>query len=160
MIEDIEQRIIERLGADIDGIDPITRTRATADGGTIEAPVQIKSYPSLPTDALLKTLSAAGTVLVRYTGSRYSKPRRGIGFFVQDRTMLYEVMCLSDSLLPSSAASGIYRMLDLAADRLIGHRPEGAIDDIELVQDEYVGETRGSWEYGIIISVKTQKRVQ
>ena len=157
-IEQIELGIIERLGADIDGVDPITRQRATIDGGSVAAPVQIKSYPAIPSESSLKSLSASGALLVRYTGSRYGKARSGTGFFVQDRTMLFEVVCVSESLLPASMASGIYRMLDLAALRLIGFRPDGAVGDIELVQDDYLAETKGTWEYGVVVAVKTQTR--
>jgi hypothetical protein len=154
--EQIELGIIDRLGAAIDGIESITRQRATSDGRFIDAPVQIKSYPAHPNDTSLKSLSASGALLVRYTGSRYGKARKGAGFFVQDRTMLYEVVCVSESLIPASMSSGIYRMLDLAALRLIGFCPEGAVGDIELVQDDYLSETKGTWEYGIVVSVKAQ----
>lgn len=158
MIAEIEQSIIERLGADIDGFEPLTRPRGTADGTIVNAPVQIKSFPSNPSSTAIKSLSASGAVLVRYIGSRYGDPRVGKDFFVQDRSMLFEVVCLADSLLPASVSSGIYEMLEGAGNRLIGFHPESAVGVISLVQDDYQSENSGTWEYGIIIAVPSQKR--
>lgn len=158
-IADIEQALIDRLRAEIEGVDPLVKSLAGPDGSVVDVPVQIKSYPSSPTESTLKTLAAAGAVLVRYTGSRYAKPRQGTGWMVQDRSMLFEVLAVADSLLPAAASSGIYRLLDVAALRLIGHVPEGATGMIELVQDDYVAETKGSWEYGLIVSVPAQLRM-
>ena len=160
-ITDIEQALIARLQADLgeDGPAVITRTMAGPDGDPIEVPVQIKSYPPKPNDLTLKTLAASGAVLVRYSGSKYGAPIVGQGWMVQDRAMLFEIHTVSETLLPAAASSGIYEMLDLAAVRLIGHRPDSACGLIELVQDDYVLEKGGSWEYGLIVSVPTQIKV-
>jgi hypothetical protein len=159
MIADIEQGIIARLQAEISGIAQIVKMMAGPDGNPVAVPVQIKSYPPTPNDMTLKTLASAGSVLVRYTGSRYGKARKGTSWMVQDRMMLFEILIVSDSLLTSASATGIYSMLDLAGTRLMGYQPSGATGVIELVQDDYVAETKGSWEYGLIISVPTQRKV-
>ncbi len=158
----MELALIARLQADLgeDGPAAITRTMAGPDGNPITVPVQIKSYPSKPNDLTLKTLAASGAVLVRYSGSKYGSPIVGKDWLVQDRAMLFEIHTVSETLLPEAALSGIYEMLDLAALRLVGHKPAGACSLIELAQDDYVMEKGGSWEYGLIVSVPTQIKVK
>jgi hypothetical protein len=157
-ITDIEQALITRLQAELgeDGPALITRSMAGPAGTPVTVPVPIKSYPSKPNDQALKTLASSGAVLVRYFGSKYGSPRYPEGLMVQDRAMLFEVHTVSETLIPEAASSGIYDMLDLAALRLIGHQPDGACGYIELVQDDYVMEKGGAWEYGLIVSVPVQ----
>ena len=156
-ITSIEDALKTRLAEDIDGIDPLQRMMAKPGGQSVAVPVKISSYPRKPTESVLKSLSASGAVLVRYAGSRFGKMRVGDGWVVQDREMLFEVLCVSDSLLAEDAHVGIYALLDNAEDRLMGYQPDGAVSGIEIVQDDYVSERSGSWEYGVMVSVKTQK---
>jgi hypothetical protein len=158
MINNIEQALITRLQDDLGatGPDQITRSMAGPAGTPVTVPVPIKSYPSKPNDLTLKTLASSGAVLVRYSGSKYGSPRYPEGLMVQDRVMLFEVHTVSETLLPEAASSGIYDILDLAALRLIGHKPAGSCGCIELVQDDYVMEKGGAWEYGLIVSVPVQ----
>jgi hypothetical protein len=153
----IEQALKDRLLEDIDGIDQLVKLVTKPDGTKVEVPVQVKSYPRKPSEQTLKTLSSAGAVLVRYAGSKYGKSRKGSGWIVQDREMIFEVLCISDSLLAEDAHVGIYALLDNCGDRLIDYQPTGSVAGIELVQDDYLSERSGSWEYGILVSVKTQK---
>ena len=77
---------------------------------------------------------------------------------MQDRELSFEVICVSNCLLDEDAAKGIYEILDIASDRLIGHVPAGAVGPVSLIRDDYLSELDGSWEYGIIVSVPVQKR--
>jgi len=152
-----ERAIIARLQADLIGIEPLTRTVRKGDGSTVEAPIKVESYPKKPQKGTLKTLAASGAVLVRYTGSKYKPPRRNSRMTVQDRQMFFELLIVADSLLAEDQAKGIYESLDLAADRVLDYVPPGCTAGIELVQDDYLNEQDGSWEYGLLISVWTQK---
>jgi hypothetical protein len=154
-ITDTEQGIISRLMEEIDGVDPLTRARALGDGTIVQVPVRVESYPANPSAASLKMLSASGAVLVRYAGSKYGEHRRGPGWIVQDRTMLFEIICIAESLLATNAAAGIYALLDAAALRLLGYAPPGATNVMTLEQDDYLSEAQGAWEYGLIVAVPT-----
>lgn len=158
-ISAIESALKSRLEKDLaaEGIDPLQRTMAKADGSSVAVPVPVRSFPRKPSETTLKTLSASGAVLVRYAGSKYGKARKGAGWMVQDREMFFEVLCVADSLLAEDAHVGVYGLLDNVGSRLAGHQPSGSVAPIELVQDDYISETAGSWEYGLIVSVKTQR---
>ncbi len=152
----IEESIKTRLGAVITGVPNLVKVMPKTDGSTVEVPVKIDSYPRQPSEQILVSLASSGAVVVRYTGSKYLAKRVVGSITVQDRTMMYECLVFSDSLQARDTGTGIYELLDLAALRLIGYKPDGAVDGIELVQDDYVEERKGSWTYGILVSVKTQ----
>jgi hypothetical protein len=152
----IEEALKDRLAADIQGLAALEKVMAKPDGSQVTVPIRIESYPKQPSEQILLALASSGAVVVRYTGSGYS-PRRDVGTVsVQDRTMRYEVLVFSDTLQARDTGSGIYQLLDLVALRLIGHKPAGCVDGIELERDDYVEERKGSWTYGILITLKTQ----
>ena len=153
----IEEAIKDRLGAEIEGVPALVKLMPQLDGSLIDVPIRIESYPKQPSEQILIALAASGAVVVRYTGSAYSTRRDVAGTIsVQDRTMRYEVLVFSDTLQARDTGSGIYELLDLVALRLIGHKPDCCIDGIELERDDYVEERKGSWTYGILLTVKTQ----
>lgn len=156
-IINIESQIKGRLTADLPGVERLVKTVSKPDGSTVDVPLKVGSYPKKPTESGLKTLAAAGAVLTRFVGSRYGSPRDVDGVRVQDRDMTYEVLCLADSLLDEDAAKGVYEILDAAADRLVGFQPADAVGAIVLLRDDYVQETAGTWEYGILVSLTAQK---
>jgi len=156
-IVNIEDQIRGRLTADLPGVDRLVKSARRLDGTLVEVPLKVASYPKKPTENGLKTLAAAGAVLTRFVGSRYGSPRDVEGVRVQDREMNYEVLCLADSLLDEDAARGVYEILDAAADRLVGFQPADAVGPIVLLRDDYVQETSGTWEYGILVSLTAQK---
>ena len=156
LITDIEESIKARLGAEITDVPPLVKIMRKLDNSTVEVPVRIESYPRNPSEQVLITLATSGAIVVRYTGSKYSAKREVCGITVQDRTMVYEVLVFSESLQVRDTGSGIYELLDLSGLRLIGYKPEGCVDSIELVQDDYVEERKGFWTYGILVCVKTQ----
>ena len=153
----VEDAIKDRLMAEIEGVETLKKSVPKPGGSTADVPVQVKSYPKKPTETLLKTLAAAGSVLVRFAGSKYGKIREAGALQVQDRTMFFEVLVVEDSLRAEDAHGGIYELLDLCGERLMGFTPTGCTSGIELVSDEYLSENNGAWEYGILTSVKAQK---
>lgn len=153
----VEDAIKDRLMAEIAGVEALKKSVPKPDGSTADVRVQVKSYPKKPTETLLKTLAAAGAVLVRFAGSKYGKIREAGTRQVQDRTMFFEVLTVDDSLRAEDAHGGIYELLDLCGERLMGFTPAGCTSGIELVSDEYLSENNGAWEYGILTSVKAQK---
>ncbi len=156
VIVDIEEALKDRLGATIAGVPALVRLMRKTDNSVEAVPVKIESYPKQPSDQLLLTLAESGAVVVRYTGSTYSA-RRDVGAVsVQDRVMVYEVLVFSKSLQDRNSGAGIYELLDLCALRVIGYKPAGCVDGIELIRDDYVEEQKGSWTYGLLFSVKTQ----
>lgn len=155
-IVEIEDALKDRLAATIEGVPDLVRMMRKADGSLESVPVKIESYPKQPSEQLLLTLAESGSVVVRYTGSKYSV-RRDVGLVsVQDREMVYEVLVFSKSLQDRNSGTGIYELLDLVGLRLIGHKPGGCVDGVELLQDDYLEERKGSWTYGLLVSVKTQ----
>ncbi|NMW18035.1 MAG: hypothetical protein HKK66_03215 [Chlorobiaceae bacterium] len=158
VIDDIEGALKSRLQEEITGLPALVKTLQKPDGTTVDVPVKVESYPRQPSEQLLVTLATSGALVVRYTGSKYSRKREVCGITVQDRTMGYEVLVFSDSLLARDTGAGIYELLDLAALRLIGFLPDGCVDGVELERDDYVEERKGAWTYGILLSVKTQTR--
>lgn len=157
IIVDIEEALKDRLAADIEGVAALTKVMVKADGSQVTVPIRIESYPKQPSEQILIALASSGAVVVRYTGSSYSSRRDVAGVIsVQDRTMRYEVLVFSDTLQARDTGSGIYELLDLVALRLIGHKPDCCIDGIELERDDYVEERKGSWTYGILLTVKSQ----
>jgi hypothetical protein len=158
-ISEIELELQGRLKAEVQGFANLARLLASPGGGMVEVPVRVASYPKQPTEAGLKSIAAAGAVLTRYVGSRYGLPRRVGGVMIQDREMSYEVLCVADCLLSEEAARGVYDLLDLAADRLVGFLPAGAVAPVVLSRDAYVQELSGSWAYGLLVSLTAQKEV-
>jgi Gp37 protein len=156
VIVDIEDALKDRLAATIAGVPDLVRQMRKADGTLEAVPVRIESYPKQPSEQLLLTLAESGAVVLKYTGSKYSA-RRDVGTVsVQDREMVYDVLIFSKSLQDRNSGSGIYELLDLAALRLIGYKPAGCVDGVELLQDDCMEERKGSWTYGLLVSVKTQ----
>ena len=151
----IEQAIKLRLEDAIDNLHPLARSIKKQDGSTVEVPLAVESYPDKPTTSKLKSLASSGAVLVRYAGSRYNSAK-SIGLKVQDRTMFFELIIVSDSLAADDAHSGCYGFLDTVGERLIGFRPEICTDGFEIVRDDFLEEHNGVWEYGMMASVKTE----
>lgn len=156
-IRDIELQLQERLLAQIAGVDRLSKQTAGLHG-RVDVPLKVASYPKKPTESSLKTLAAAGAVLTRFVGSKYGTPRKVGEQVIQDRVMVYEVLVVSDSLLSDDAAAGIYDVLDVAADRLIGFTPSSAVAGVVLLRDDYVSERDGAWTYGILIALTALKQ--
>lgn len=155
-IADIEDAIKARLTATIAGIDDLVRSVPKPSGSPVLVPVQVKSYPKRPSEQTLKSLAAAGAVLVRYAGSKFGKKRTSGGITVQDETMFFEVLAIADSLRAEDAHEGVYEFLQVCEARLIDYRPSSCVDGFELVDVNYLSEKNGAWEYGLLVSVKTQ----
>lgn len=152
----VEDAIKDRLTAAIAGVDDLVRSVPKPDGSSVQVPVQVKSYPKKPSEQTLKSLAAAGAVLVRYAGSKFGKMRKAGGFSVQDETMFFEIVTIADSLRAEDAHEGVYEFLDVCKARLMDYMPTGCVDGIELVDANYLSERNGAWEYGLLVSVNTQ----
>ena len=155
-IADIEDAIKARLTETIAGVDDLVRSVPKPDGSTVEVLVQVKSYPKKPSEQTLKSLASAGAVLVRYAGSKFGKKRKVGGVAVQDETMFFEVLTIADSLRAEDAHEGVYEFLEVCKARLMDYKPEGCVDGFDLVDVNYLSEKNGAWEYGLLVSVKTQ----
>ena len=152
----VEDAIKARLTEAIAGVDDLVRSVPKPDGSSVQVPVQVKSYPKKPSEQTLKSLAVAGTVLVRYAGSKFGKKRTSGGVTVQDETMFFEVLTIADSLRAEDAHEGVYEFLEVCKARLMNYKPEGCVDGVDLVDVNYLSEKNGAWEYGLLVSVKTQ----
>ena len=156
MITEIEEALKSRLMAEIVGLPDLVKSMRMQDGSLSDVPVKVESYPRQPSEQMLISLANTGALVVRYTGSKYGERRSCCCVVVQDRVMVFEVLVFSESLQARDTGSGIYSLLDIAALRLIGYKPGGCVDGVELLQDDYVEERKGAWSYGLLVSVKTQ----
>jgi hypothetical protein len=148
----IEEAIKDRLGAELTGIPLLARdVDKGASSSVVVVPMKIESFPDRLTADVLKSLAAAGSILVRYVGSRYGK----LTGAEQSREMIYEVSVFSVLLKASNAHYGCYSMIDAAASRLIGYKPPHCNGSIELVTDSFVEEYGGAWQYVLQIKVTT-----
>ncbi len=154
-IKQIEDAVKVRLSAEITGITPLQKAMRKPDGTVEMVPVKVESYPKNPNEQTLLMLAESGAIVVRYAGSKFGVRREVCSLSVQDRTMFFDVLVFSKSLREDGGA-GIYELLDGVALRLTGFLPAGAVDGIELVQDESIEERKGAWSYGLLVSVKTQ----
>lgn len=155
-IDAVEDAIKDRLTAEIAGVADLVRSVPKPDGSSVQVPVQVKSYPKKPSEQTLKSLAAAGAVLVRYAGSKFSKLRKSGDIAVQDETMFFEVLTIADSLRAEDAHEGVYEFLDVCKVRLINYKPPGCVAGIELIDANYLSEKNGAWEYGLLVNVKAQ----
>lgn len=126
-IAEIEQAIIERLKAKVQG-------------------VLVEGFPEKPYEFNL--LHSKGALLVRYVGSRFSEPE-ATDLIVQTRRIEFEVVVVMRHL---RTHEGAYSYLDAVRIALTGYKIPGC-SKMYPVREEFISEEAGIWQYAITFAM-------
>lgn len=123
MIEEIENSIIDRLKAKIQGL-------------------LVEAFPEKPSE--YKLLHPKGALLVSFSGSVFSDPQP-TDVIVQDRKMEFDVTIATRDL---RGHKGAYTFLEAARIALTGYQIAGC-SKIYPRREGFISEANKTWQYGI-----------
>lgn len=144
IIAPIEQQIVARLRAALTiDADPYPR-------------VDVEPWPNDP--ASYKMRHPRGAVLAMYAGSKFDESataRQVISFDAR-----FELVIISKTLRAPEVAlaagepdTGVYTLLDVCRNALLGWRPDGAANIVRLVAESYEGYGEGTWRYSLTVEL-------
>ncbi len=123
-LKDIENAIIMRLQAQV-------------------TTVPTEGFPEKPEQYKLRHKD--GVLLVSYSGSKYSQPSQG-NAVVQDRRLEWDIILVFRHLREHT---GAYDILDAVRTALTGHILSAEYTGMYPVQEQFISEVSGIWQYGI-----------
>lgn len=153
-INRIADSLIARLTADIEGLPALVRM-VPQGGVATPVAIDVKRYPD-DYETVAPTLAKNGSVLVRYLSAPSSAARVAGGKIIQDRAMKYTLTCVSDRQLDERDKTGIFEMLDIAGQRVLGFVPDGAVGPVTITADGIIGKLGNVWNYSVEIKVPAQ----
>lgn len=106
----------------------------------------VEYFPEKPKDYRLN--HSRGALLVSYIGSRFTAPR-DTQFVLQPRQVRLSVTLLLRQLNGRDGAVGVLDDLRLA---LVGFRLPHCVSGIEAVDERFLGEVGGIWQYALDVS--------
>jgi len=146
VIREIENAIVEKLKAESGFV-------KTGYASALE----ILAYPKEITLDGYQLPSAGGAIYVRYVGSE-AEEALWQALCTQEQSRLFEITVVSaENPEVENAHHESYDFIDLIGDALFGFVPDGCESGMVFVEDGFINEQNGVWQYAILISVKTLK---